>query len=155
MTRANPTAKSTLRRPTAINRVFFRTLSAVHGFLYRRGMAGSMGKMQQILLTTTGRKTGQPHTVPLGAVPEGDGWVVIASFNGSDVHPNWWLNLVAHPQATIQVNDQVIRVRMQEITDAADRERIWKTVVSGMHRYASYPKKTSRVIPLGLLRPIA
>jgi len=135
--------------------MMFRTMSAVHGVLYRRGLARSMGPMQQILLTTTGRKSGQSHTVPLGAVPEGDGWVVIASFNGNDVHPSWWLNLVAHPDATIQVNDQVIRVRMREITDAADRERIWKTVVSRLDRYASYSKKTSRVIPLGLLRPIA
>lgn len=155
MSQENVAAKSALRRPAAVYRLFFRMLSAIHGFLYRRGMARSMGPMQQILLTTTGRKTGQPHTVPLGAVPEGDGWVVIASFNGQDVHPNWWLNLVAHPEAGIQVNDQVMRVRMQEITDGADRERIWKTVVSLVNRYASYAQKTSRVIPLGLLRPIA
>lgn len=154
MTQGNPAGTSTLGRPGTINRLFFRTLSVVHGFLYRRGLARSLGKMQQILLTTTGRKTGQPHTVPLGAVPEGDSWVVIASFNGQDVHPSWWLNLVAHPQATIQVNDRIIPVRMQEITDAADRERIWKSVVSSMQRYAIYPKRTSRVIPLGLLRPV-
>jgi F420H(2)-dependent quinone reductase len=145
---------STSKRPSVLYRWCFRTLSAVHGFLYRRGLGRSMGRMQQILLTTTGRKSGKPHTVPLGAVPEGDSWVVIASFNGQDVHPSWWLNLLAHPQATIQVNDRVISVRMLEITDAADRERIWKTVVSLVNRYASYRKKTSRVIPLGLLRPV-
>ena len=110
--------------------------------------------MPQILLTTTGRKTGKPHTVPLGAVREGDGWAVIASFNGADVHPNWWLNLVAHPEATIQVGDQSINVRMQEITNPEDRERIWNTAVSLVKRYANYAKKTGRVIPLGLLRPI-
>ena len=143
------------RRPGVAYRRMFRVLSGVHGFLYRRGMARSMGPMQQILLTTTGRKTGQPPTVPLGALPEGDGWVVIASFNGNDVHPSWWLNLVAHPAATVQINDQIVRVRMQEITDAAERERIWNSVVSTLNRYAGYAKKTSRMIPLGLLRPIA
>jgi deazaflavin-dependent oxidoreductase (nitroreductase family) len=126
----------------------------VHGFLYRRGLARSMGKMPQILLTTTGRKTGKPHTVPLGSVREGDGWAVIASFNGADVHPSWWLNLVAHPEATIQVDDQIIKVRMQEITNPVDRARIWNTAVALVSRYATYAKKTSRVIPLGLLRPI-
>ncbi|TME48855.1 MAG: nitroreductase family deazaflavin-dependent oxidoreductase [Chloroflexi bacterium] len=62
--------------------------------------------------------------------------------------------LVAHPDVTLQVNDQVIKARMQEITDPADRERIWNTVVSTVKGYANYPKKTSRVIPLGLLRPV-
>ena len=131
-----------------------RAGGAVHGFIYRRGMARKMGQMQQVLLTTTGRKSGQPHTVPLGAVPEGDGWVVIASFNGADVHPSWWLNMLANPAVTIQVNDKVIKARMQEITDPADRERIWNTVVATLNRYASYSKKTSRVIPLGWLRPV-
>jgi F420H(2)-dependent quinone reductase len=126
----------------------------VHGFLYRRGLARSMGKMQQVLLTTTGRKTGKPHTVPLGAVPEGDGWVVIASFNGADVHPNWWLNMVANPNVTLRVNDQVVNARMQEITDPADRKRVWNTVVSTMKGYQNYEKKTRRVIPLGWLRPV-
>jgi deazaflavin-dependent oxidoreductase (nitroreductase family) len=114
-----------------------------------------MGKMQQVLLTTTGRKTGKPHTVPLGAVREGDGWVVIASFGGADVHPNWWLNMVANPNVTVRVNDQVLEARMQEITNPTDRERIWNTVVATMKGYANYPKKTSRRIPLGWLRPVS
>ena len=116
-------------------------------------MARKMGQMQQVLLTTTGRKSGRPQTVPLGAIPEGDGWVVIASFNGADVHPSWWLNMVANPDVTLQVNDKAIKARMQEITDPADRDRIWNTVVARLGRYAKYAKKTSRVIPLGWLRP--
>jgi deazaflavin-dependent oxidoreductase (nitroreductase family) len=130
-----------------------RAGGAVHAFLYRRGLARKMGPMQQVLLTTTGRKSGRPHTVPLGAVPEGDGWIVIASNGGADVNPNWWLNMVAKPEVKLQVNDQVIRARMQEITNPADRERIWNAVVANARGYANYPKKTSRVIPLGWLRP--
>jgi len=133
----------------------FRGMSAIHGFMYRRGMARKMGQMQQILLTTTGRKSGKPHTVPLGAVREGAGWVVIASFNGADVHPSWWLNMLTNPNVTVQVNNEVINARMQEITDPADRERIWQTVVDTLKRYAYYQKKASRVIPLGWLRPIS
>jgi deazaflavin-dependent oxidoreductase (nitroreductase family) len=137
-----------------MSRVMFRALAVAHAFIYRRGMARKMGEMQQVLLTTTGRQSGQPQTVPLGAVPEGDGWVVVASFNGADVHPSWWLNMVVNPDVTLQVNDKAIKVHMQEITNPADRERIWNTVVASMKRYASYPKKTSRVIPLGWLRPV-
>lgn len=148
------TTSAAPKPPSAISRWMLRRAGAVHQFLYRRGLARSMGKMQQVLLTTTGRKSGKPHTVPVGAVREGDGWVVIASFGGADVHPNWWLNMVANPNVTLRVNDQVIQARMQEITDPADYERIWNTVVSTMKGYQNYPKKTSRRIPLGLLRPV-
>jgi len=137
-----------------MTRSMVRAGGAIHGFLYRHGMARKMGKMQQVLLTTTGRKSGQPHTVALGAVPEGDGWVVIGSHGGAQVHPSWWLNMVANPYVTLQVNDQVIKARMQEITNPADRERIWNNVVANGKGYANYPKKTSRVIPLGWLRPV-
>jgi len=130
-----------------------RTASAAQAFMYRRGLIRKMGKMQQVLLTTVGRKSGKPRTVQLGAVPEGDGWVVIGSAAGADANPNWWLNMVANPNVTVQVNDDVIRVRMQEITNPADYERVWKAVVATNKGYANYPKKTSRKIPLGWLRP--
>ena len=131
-----------------------RTFSPLHSFMYGRGLARKMGQMQLVLLTTTGRKSGQPQTVPLGAVREGDGWVVIASFNGASVHPDWWLNMVANPDVTLRVNDEVIKARMQEITNPADYERVWNSVVASMKRYASYRTKTSRKIPLGWLRPV-
>lgn len=132
-----------------------RIAGTAHGFLYRRGLARKMGRMQQVLLTTTGRTSGRPHTVALGAVPEGDGWIVIGSYGGAQVHPNWWLNMVANPNVTLQVNDRVVKARMQEITDPAERERIWNNVVASGKGYANYPKKTSRVIPLGWLRPVS
>jgi len=130
-----------------------RTASAAQAFMYRRGLIRKMGKMQQVLLTTVGRKSGKPRTVQLGAVPERDGWVVIGSAGGADAHPNWWLNMVANPNVTVQVNDNVIKARMQEITNPAEYERVWNTVVATMKGYANYPKKTSRKIPLGWLRP--
>ena len=61
--------------------------------------------------------------------------------------------MVANPEVTLQVNDQVTKARMQEITNPADRDRIWNNVVASGKGYANYPKKTSRVIPLGVLRP--
>ena len=150
----NASSSAPTKPPSGMTRSMLRAGGAIHRFMYRRGLARKMGQMQQVLLTTTGRKSGKLHTVPLGAVREGDGWVVIASFGGADVHPSWWLNMLANPDVTIQVNDKIIKARMQEITDPIDRERIWNTVVSTMKGYANYPKKTSRVIPLGWLRPV-
>jgi deazaflavin-dependent oxidoreductase (nitroreductase family) len=141
------------KRPSGVSRFMVRTLGGVHPFMYRRGMGRKMGQMQTVLLTTTGRKSGQPHTVALGAIPEGDGWIVIGSNGGADVDPYWWLNMVANPNVSLQLNDQVIKSRMQVVTNPADRERIWNNVVASGKGYANYPKKTSRVIPLGWLRP--
>ena len=141
------------KQPSRIGRGFLRTFGAVQVFLYRRGLVRKMGKMQQVLLTTVGRTSGKSRTVQLGAVTEGDGWVVIGSAGGSDTDPNWWRNMVANPNVTLQVNDDVLNVRMQEITNPADYDRIWHTVVATSKGYGDYPKKTSRKIPLGWLRP--
>jgi deazaflavin-dependent oxidoreductase (nitroreductase family) len=86
-------------------------------------------------------------------MPDGDGFVVIGSASGSDFDPAWWLNLVTTPNASIQVNDQVMAVRMEPVTDPAERRRLWDKVVESMRGYAGHQKKTKRVIPLGLLRP--
>ena len=141
-------------RPGPFGRWLWRQGNRLHSFVYRRGIARKLGQMPLILLTTTGRKSGKPHTVPLGAIREGDGWVVIGSYGGADVHPSWWLNLVANPNATIQTNGETFKVHMHEITNPADYERIWNRVVATMSGYASYTKKTTRKIPLGLLRPV-
>src|SRR5437879_3729976 len=143
------------RRAARFTTTAFRRSVGLRASLYGRGIGRSMGRMQQVLLTTTGRVSGKTHTVALSAVPEAGGWVVIGSFGGAGVDPNWWLNLVAHPEATIQVNDQVLRVRMQQITDPTERDRIWNAIVEIAANYAGYARKTCRVIPLGLLRPIA
>lgn len=142
------------RGPSRLYRLSFRVLSAVHAFFYRRGIGRSAGRHQQVLLTTTGRKSGKPKTVALGALKHGHGWIVIASFGGADAHPSWWLNLVANPQATLQVNDQVQPVRLREITDPQEYDRMWNEVISRAPQYAGYRKKTSRRIPLGFLEPI-
>lgn len=142
------------KRPSGLARFAWLSLTSIHTFFYRRGIGRSFGgSMQPVLLTTTGRKSGKPHTVPLGALPLGDGWVVIASFGGSDVDPNWWLNLLANPQAGLQVGDRQMKVRMRNLTDPEEYRQAWDQVVSRSPNYAGYQKKTSRKIPLGLLEP--
>jgi len=130
-----------------------RTWSVPHVYLYRLGLGRRMGKLQVILLTTKGRKTGRSHTVPLNTIAEDGGFVVVGSNGGSDFDPNWWLNLVADPTASVQVGGQVMPARMEPITDPAERQRLWDKFVAAMRGYAGYQKGTSRTIPLGLLRP--
>ncbi len=149
-----PSRSSTARPPGPLSLWLVRRFGALHTFIYRRGMGRWMGKVQVILLTTTGRKTGRPQTVPLNGMPEGDGFIVIGSNAGSDVDPGWWLNLVANSNASIQVNDRVIPVQMEPVSDPVERRRVWDKVVASMRGYAGYQKRTKRVIPLGLLRPL-
>jgi deazaflavin-dependent oxidoreductase (nitroreductase family) len=148
------TSSDQTKRPGGISRLMLRAGGAIHRFMYRRGLARRMGALQVILLTTIGRKTGRSQTVPINGVAEGDGFVVIGSNSGSDLDPGWWLNLVANPNASIQVNDLVTKVRMEPVTDPAERSRLWAKTVASMPRYAGYEKKTKRVIPLGVLRPV-
>jgi len=78
-----------------------------------------------LLLTSTGRKSGEPRTTPLIHVTDGDGrWVVIASKGGAPEHPAWFENLDADPDATIQVKADVIPVRMS-VVDGPERDRLW------------------------------
>jgi deazaflavin-dependent oxidoreductase (nitroreductase family) len=107
-----------------------------------------------ILLTTTGRKSGRPITTPLVAQRDGDALIVIASWGGADQHPSWWLNLLGNPVALVQDGEQKIQVRAVEVTDSAEKDRLWKKMTAVYPGYDGYTRKTKRVIPLALLRPI-
>jgi deazaflavin-dependent oxidoreductase (nitroreductase family) len=77
----------------------------VHPTLYRWSVGrigGAIGGMPVLLLTTTGRKSGEPRTTALTYLPRGDDFVVIASVLGEPRHPAWWLNLAAKPDATVR-----------------------------------------------------
>jgi deazaflavin-dependent oxidoreductase (nitroreductase family) len=105
-----------------------------------------------LLLTTTGRRTGRPHTVPLLYLRAGDTLVVIASYGGRDRHPAWYLNLVATPEVEVQVRKGRFRARART---AAPEERAswWPRVVAAYGDYAAYQTRTDRVIPVVLLEP--
>ncbi len=105
-----------------------------------------------LLLTTTGRRSGRPHTVPLLFLTDGDGWLVIASYGGRDHHPAWYLNLVANPSCSVQINGR--RLAAVAATVPKDgRDELWARVVNAYDGYAGYQAKTEREIPLVRLTP--
>ncbi len=119
-------------------------------WLYRRSggsVAGKMFGVPLLLLTTTGRKSGRPWTIPVMYHPDGDRLVVVASNAGSDRHPAWWLNLRASGTGTVQLRRDTFPVTAVEVDDA-ERDRLWPLVVSRYGGYAKYAEKTSRRIPL-------
>jgi deazaflavin-dependent oxidoreductase (nitroreductase family) len=105
-----------------------------------------------LLLTTTGRRTGKPHTVPLLYLRDGDQVVVIASWGGRDNDPEWYKNLVVEPTVHVQIEGE--RQAMQAATAGAERRSaLWSRVLEAYDGYGIYQSRTDRVIPVVLLTP--
>src|ERR1700694_6045739 len=80
-------------------------------------IGGKLGKPPVLLLTTIGRTSGQPRTTPLFFQPDGDRLVVIASNGGSSRHPSWYLNLLANPDVTVELEGQSPKMRARTASD--------------------------------------
>ncbi len=118
------------------------------------GRFGStMGGMPVLELVTTGRKSGQPHSLLLTApVRDGDTLVIVASRGGDDHHPHWYLNLEANPEVTVSLDGETTAM-IARIADAEKRAELWPKVVAASDNYRKYQEKTDREIPLVLLDP--
>ena len=105
-----------------------------------------------LILHTVGRKSGETRKFPLIYGRDGDDYVIVASKGGAPQHPGWYLNLLAHPEAKIQVHDRVIAVTARTGT-AADKARVWSAMTKQWPGYDDYQAGTKRDIPVVLLRP--
>ena len=105
-------------------------------------------------LTTTGRKTGKPRSVPLYAWEDGEDLVIVGSWAGRPNDPAWVDNLRAEPTASIRVGREDRAVRAREVqVPSPERDRLWTLVTEAFRYYATYQRKTTRVIPLFVLEP--
>lgn len=107
-----------------------------------------------LLLTTTGRRTGKPRTTPLIYREHDSNYVVVASKGGSDTHPDWYLNLVAHPEVEVQVGPDVF-VASARAASPEEKQEIWPRMVEVWPDYDDYAASTERDIPVVLLEPHA
>jgi deazaflavin-dependent oxidoreductase (nitroreductase family) len=103
-----------------------------------------------LLLTTTGRKSGEERTTPLIHEQDGDRWVVIASKGGAPDHPAWYKNLEADPEATIEVEDEKVPV-VATTAEADERARLWSLLTESWPAYDDYQARTEREIPVVVL----
>ncbi|MFI5885297.1 nitroreductase/quinone reductase family protein [Streptomyces sp. NPDC051554] len=124
-------------------------------FRANRGrMSGYFEGARLLLLTTTGARTGTPHTTPVGYLPDGDRVLVIASAAGSDRHPDWFRNLVAHPQVTVESGVFTYEARAEVLT-GEERDRLFARAVEADAGWATYQEKTDRIIPVVALHSLA
>ena len=112
----------------------------------------SMRGMPILLLTTVGRKTGQHRTTPLMYIRDGENYVLTASNNGRASNPAWFYNLQASPQAEIDLPGKRLQVTAALATPI-EKERLWPILVAQAPFFDGYRKKTSRQIPMLVLKP--
>ena len=105
-----------------------------------------------LLLTTTGRSSGEERTTPLIHRTDNGRWIVIASKGGAPEHPAWYRNLQADPEATIQVEGDVVPV-VATTAEGEERSRLWAMMTEVWPAYDEYQTKTDREIPVVVLSP--
>jgi deazaflavin-dependent oxidoreductase (nitroreductase family) len=113
-------------------------------------VGGMFGGMDLLLLTTTGGKTGKVSTTPVAFTKDGDKFVVVASKGGAPNNPDWYHNLVAHPEVTIEVGTDKVPVRAIE-TKGEERERLFNQHADRYPGFNDYKAKTTRTIPVFVL----
>lgn len=135
--------------------VSVRLWSGLHTVLYR-ATGGLIGRRlvdnDMLLLTTTGHRSGDDHTVPLLYLRDGANLVVIASYGGRPRHPTWYENLVADPSVRVRVGWTTLRMRARTATPE-ERARWWPEIVTAYDGYATYQSRTDREIPVVFLEP--
>ncbi len=124
------------------------------GHLWDSSIAGGPGPIPTLLLTTTGRRSGQPRILPLIYGERDDGYAIIASKGGAPSHPSWYLNLLENPEVHIQVGAKKTKA-LARTAEGEERSEIWKQLRAIYPPYDDYQAKTERQIPVVVLEPIS
>jgi deazaflavin-dependent oxidoreductase (nitroreductase family) len=132
-----------------------KLITRTHIALYRRTggkLGGRFRGSPVLLLTTTGRRSGQLRTMPLLHIVDGNRKVVVASYAGAEHHPAWYHNLLAHPEVTVQAGSSIQQMRA-EVADSAERARLWSPLVAMYPDYDNYQARTERQMAVVVLTP--
>lgn len=137
-------------------RKLFHSFHDLFVFLYRRThgrVGGHVQGLPVLLLRTIGRKTGQERTTPLGYFMDHDNYIVTASNAGRNSNPGWFYNLKPQPHVKVEVQNRELEVEALVPTPAT-RTALWNRLITLSPAYAKYATKTTREIPLVILRPL-
>ena len=111
------------------------------------GEISGMQRDHLVLITTTGRRSGQRRTTPMMFHPDGERLLLIASNMGAARHPEWYLNLEADPHVTVEVGDETYEATAVPAT-GDERERLWTMLKEKYPFFADHDSATDRVIPV-------
>ncbi|MCE9646337.1 MAG: nitroreductase family deazaflavin-dependent oxidoreductase [Chloroflexi bacterium] len=116
-------------------------------------VGGSFEGKTLLLLHTKGARSGQERINPVACIRDGDRLAVIASKGGAPTHPDWYYNVVADPQVTVEVGTEKFQARAA-VAEEPERTRLYNKMVEVMPGFEGYRQKTSRVIPVIVLTPV-
>src|SRR5439155_14987001 len=151
-----PTKRKSPGRPTWSASITGRTIREMNDYNRRlieefRAHGSKVGGMWEgtplLLLTTRGAKSGERRTTPMGYMPEGDRLIVFASSGGAPTHPDWYHNLVAHPQVTVEVGTETFNA-IAVVAEDEERDRLWTKGVALYPDLAEHQAKTTRQFPV-------
>ena len=108
-----------------------------------------------IIVTNRGRKTGAIRKTPLMRAVDGNRYILVASQGGAPKHPRWYYNLKADPNVEIRDKTKVFSMRVREVVDPVERQRLWDIVVEAYPPSQEYQGRTDRVIPVFIAEPTA
>ena len=135
---------------------FTKTFTRFNAFLVHLTagrLGGRMGGQSILLLTTTGRRSGQPRETPLSFYRDGTRYLVVASNWGKDTDPDWFLNLQRQPRASLVLAGRRLSVDGRAASEA-EQARLWPLVTRQNAQFAAYQKQTARPIPVVILTPL-
>lgn len=147
----SPIVSKIIKLGSKANTALYKATGGRVGGTWRVG-AGLRKPAPVCLLTTIGRKSGQPRTAPLIYLRRGDSFVVVASQGGSAKNPAWYLNLRDNPQVTIQIGKEKHDLVARTATDA-ERAELWPDLVDTYADYDTYAAWTERTIPVVICEP--
>jgi F420H(2)-dependent quinone reductase len=148
-----------MKKPLALNSpwttFFIKWASRANTWFYRRSNGRLGGTVQQspvALLTTTGRKTGEPRVSPVLYLREGDRVILGASYGGRDKNPLWYLNLKANPKVSVQIKGEALQLNARDATPE-ERKDYWPKLVAMYPTFEDYQSWTDRTIPIVICDP--
>jgi deazaflavin-dependent oxidoreductase (nitroreductase family) len=152
----DPALRAKKKPPSRFKIAINKGVVRLNVYVYRKSggkILGRFGRLDALLITTLGRKTGKTRTNPVGYIYDGGRFAVCGAYGGEAVHPAWFLNLRAVPRATVEIGREKIEVTAEVLLPGAERDRIWQRMVDVFPSFAKFQSKTSRLIPVVLLTP--
>jgi deazaflavin-dependent oxidoreductase (nitroreductase family) len=150
------TARPFTPREEKVGSAVIKVMSRLNAWVYRVSGGRLTGRFPGgapvLLLTTIGRKSGQPQTAPLLYLMDGDNYIVVASKGGMAHHPLWFKNLEANPRVEVEVGNRKLPATARRASDD-EKAVLWPRLVKMYSSYADYQARTSRDIPVVILTP--
>ena len=135
----------------------WKLFSKVHKTLFNLSggrLGASLAGLDMVIIDTLGRKSGQIRQAPAACYPYKDSIVVVASNNGAEKDPVWWLNLKASPIVNIHLGKTTLKVEAEEL-EGKERSRVWQQIIQANPRQKNYAAMTERRLAVIYLKPYA